>query len=201
MMNTQLKKLFNQKVIIFSLIIISLWMVSDFSERFVSHKKNNNIKTDVTTLSELAPVGITQQQKQQIITLYQKYRTEADSDKNNKSQISLTKEQQEKQQGLLQHMFVGDNKIELKAIVSRGVNAQQQALLLVSNTITGSRKIEAFINNSQVYGYQLKITKSTQVILTRLSGVSNDNEQTPNTELPKAKQVITLTMYQMTTEK
>lgn len=198
----QLKNLFNRKLTLASIILTSLWMIDDFSQRFTEASKRKNMNVDQTILTELTPTGITEQQKNQIITLYQQYRINA-ADNIPKKQQGLTAKQQTQQQGLLKQLFIGDYKLELKAVISKASEGENsielnsaRALLRVSNIISGDVKIEAFANYSQVFGYRMLIEKNTQVTLSRLLPTDEAAQADGGAQTVATEQVITLTMYQ-----
>ena len=66
-------------------------------------------------------------------------------------------------------MFIDENKLELKAVIRNDSEQLKEwyALLLVQNVKTGVENIEKYKQGSLVHGYQLKIEKNTQVILTK----------------------------------
>ncbi|MCJ8294471.1 MAG: hypothetical protein MJK15_08705, partial [Colwellia sp.] len=114
--------------------------------------------------------------------------------------------QQAKQQGQLSRFFIGDNMLELKAIISNTTknstssvaendktdalskNENSKAskeltvLLLVTNAKNNQSAIERFNNQADVYGYQLNILQNTQVVLTKKSA--------------QGQQKVILTMYE-----
>ena len=104
--------------------------------------------------------------------------------------------EQEKQQGELVSLFVGDNKLKLKAVVSyntqsvsyntqsenKAVEHSYYALIEVANLIKGERVVQKYQHKDDVFGYQLIIKQNKQVQL-----VAQNDE---------LKRIINLVMYQ-----
>jgi len=104
--------------------------------------------------------------------------------------------EQEKQQGELVSLFVGDNKLKLKAVVSyntqsvsyntqsenKAVEHSYYALIEVANLIKDERVVQKYQHKDDVFGYQLIIKQNKQVQL-----VAQNDE---------LKRIINLVMYQ-----
>lgn len=99
--------------------------------------------------------------------------------------------EQEKQQGELRSLFVGDNQLKLKAVVSYNVQQENNALekayyalIEVKDLTKGERVVQKYQHKDDVFGYQLIIKQNQQVQLVAQSG--------------EAKRIINLVMYQIT---
>jgi len=97
--------------------------------------------------------------------------------------------EQEKQQGELVSLFVGDNKLKLKAVVSYNTQSENKAvehsyyaLIEVANLIKDERVVQKYQHKDDVFGYQLIIKQNKQVQL-----VAQNDE---------LKRIINLVMYQ-----
>ena len=167
----QLKPFFLQPLPIISGLLVSVWIFTDFSERFLLDK-NSKAKSDINfEQSQLHPINISNEQQQSIISLYKEYKSEDKNGSSTKPEEGLSAEAQQQQRGILNQVFAGDKKLQLKAVIA---NDNQQlsllkALLLVSDIKTGESNIEQFVNNTQLYGYTLTIDNNTQVTLSRNS--------------------------------
>jgi len=187
-MTAELKRLLTNKLAIIVMVLTLFWLMLDSFSRF-SNKASSNIVEEVNTnITPLALPVLSRELVAQLSLKYKQYSTEKAVDLK-----GLSAEEQAKQQGLLKSLFIGDNKLVLKAVIqytadnsaaSRQAATEQTpliALIQVTNVKTGQSGIEKFKNNQQVYGYQLTIEKNTQVVLTK--------------QIEQTKQTIILTMY------
>jgi len=150
-------------------LLVFIWILADFSERFLLDKDSKPISNTNFEKIALYPLNINDKQKQNIISLYDIYKAEESNIKSEQTEQGLSVEAQSQQQGVLNQVFSGDKKLQLKAVIANDNKKQPllKALLLVTDIKTGESNIEQFINNVQVYGYTLIIDKNTQVTLTR----------------------------------
>ncbi|WDE00525.1 hypothetical protein [Thalassomonas actiniarum] len=186
-----------QPLVLISAGIALLWSFADLSERFVTDNISGNSRDKSLVHKEFLSRIISSEQQKDIAALYDKYRVTENNASQEKESVGLSLKEQQEQQGVLKQVFVGDLKIELKAVISQGapagnspiegknstVQQQLKALLLVSNAKAGTAEVQEFANNSLVHGYRLSINNNVQVSLTRT--------------LEQGEQQITLTMYQI----
>jgi hypothetical protein len=175
-----------------SLLIIVLtlfWVISDIQQRLLT---NSSVENKLATMQQVKVLPLPKANKalqEQLSSAMSPYATNAKTA--DESLNIMTDEQQSKQQGDMSTLFVGDQSIELKAVISdfsivgqaNEVDNQDKrltALLLVTNLKTNTSTIERFTNQMDVYGYTLTILQNTQVLL------SHDAHQ----------QDVTLTMYE-----
>lgn len=183
------------KLSIVTIFLTLAWVVTDVSTRL---KREYQLKVDNSEIAEILPLQLPLLDNQMVNLLsesYSQYKT-IEAVESNK-QPGMSAQEQKNQQGELQSLFIGDNKLQLKAVMkgltvgnSKSISTSNSksdtlnksaltALILTTDVKTGQKKIEKFENNSQMYGYYLSIEKNTQVIL------SNE----------KTQQEIILTMY------
>lgn len=176
-------KVFKSKLTIGIALMVSLWVLTDVNSRFVNKDKILP-KSSVRNIND--KFNLPQLNAHHMNTLqetYAKYQTDGLSAETNNKKMSA--EEQKKQNGLLNALYIDGNKLQLKAVMenktalNKSEKVQLQVLLLITNVDTGDKKVEKFTNQSLVYGYQLQIEKNTQVTLTKKQN----------------KQKITLTMY------
>ena len=125
---------------------------------------------------------------------YQKFSQNQEQQPDANTQAMSTAEQ-EKQQGELMSLFVGDNQLKLKAVVSYKVQKENNvlkharyALIEVKNLTKGDRVVQKYHHQDDVFGYQLIITKNQQVQL--IAPVVEQESKT--------KRIINLVMYKKT---
>ena len=181
----------NRFSLLTALIMVVLLFLLDMS-RFQStdnlHKKTrplNNI--DTLTLPVLTNEAFALIEK-----TYEKFQQDVNVLQNTKTQV-MSAEQQEKQQGELVSVFVGDNQLKLKAVVSYNESPQSDtskqafyALIKVINLTKGDSVIQKYFQGEDVFGYQLVIEQNQQVQL-----IAHVDEQGN-----KTKRTINLRMYQ-----
>ena len=174
-------QLLTNKLGIAVIIISLLWSIADFADRIASNNDKISKLTEKPELTALHLPMLNANEVEKLSTSYLKY----DQAKNEapEKQQGMSLAEQAKQQGELKSLFIGDNKLQLKAVIkSNSENSKAlHALILIKNVKTGEQSIEKYGQGSKVHGYQLAIAKNTQVIL------SKDNEQ--------GQQEIILTMY------
>jgi hypothetical protein len=180
-MNSQFNKLLlSNKVVLVTFIVTLLWVMFDVNERFTGQVMKKQQKHEQVAILPLHNPSISDQTLAELKKSYQQYR-QNETTKSTSSDI-LSAEQQAKQQGELKALYIGDNKLELKAIINSIVASKTQrlAMIKVTNVKTTQASLERFEHLDDVYGYQLAITNNRQVQLNNLSN---------------KKQRITLSMY------
>ena len=187
------------------LLLTLVWVLVDAKQRLFNDDENNNKQQQLSeVVGASLPVAnaVLLQELTSLLNFYQ------ENDKRDASAATnvLSAEQQAKQQGQLSRFFIGDNMLELKAIISNTTknstssvaendktdalskNENSKAskeltvLLLVTNAKNNQSAIERFNNQADVYGYQLNILQNTQVVLTKKSA--------------QGQQKVILTMYE-----
>jgi hypothetical protein len=195
-MNIQsLKHKLTNKLSIATILLTLVWVVMDSSTRL---NIKYQLKDNSSEIAEILPLEVPQLGDHMVNLLsesYAQYKSTEAVEANKQSGMSAL--EQANQKGELKTLFIGDNKLQLKAIIkgltidsSKSISNSNSkddslkkssliALILTTDVKTGQQKIEKFENNSQIYGYLLSIEKNTQVILSK----------------KQAQQEIILTMY------
>ncbi|PHS21104.1 MAG: hypothetical protein COA85_13395 [Robiginitomaculum sp.] len=193
-MLTEIKTLLTNKLAVFVMLLTLLWIALDSGSRLLINQKNNSIKNSTFNATPLVLPQPSLQTVAKLNAVYNVYRHDKKDTRISEQGLSLA--EQAKQHGELKKLFIGDNKLELKAVISVAfaqkpiqknlftkTNIQQlTALIAITNIKTGKQQIEKYANNSLVYGYLLTIEKNTQVALTKKT-------------LNGQQQSIVLTMY------
>jgi len=184
---TELKAMFSNKLTRITIVLVILWCFFDALNRFTDTAINSNDSDNAVTIAVLSAPQLSEYAFNELNKSYLQYISKTVDEKS--TQVGLTAAEQAKQQGELKSFFVGDNKLQLKAVLkvnnvdssaSSGA-AELNALILITDVKSGQAKIEKFAHNSNVYGYNLNIVKGTQVSLSKGQGLHE----------------ITLTMYEI----
>jgi len=191
MSNFTLKEILTTKLSAVIMLLTLAWLISGFTEQLAVLKTKQTKTNTYPTINNVVLPQLTAHVAQQISNVYQTYKK---SDVNEAKSTAMTAAEQLKQQGRLNKVFIGDNKLELKAVINpngannnfKETNDSLQALILVTNTKSNAQQITKFKNNTLVYGYQLIINKHTQVTLTKVNKVDKGEP---------VEQKIVLTMY------
>lgn len=172
---------FTSKISITIIVTTLIWAVSDFSNRILTSPTLNKKENRTIELAPLQLPRLNDDTLEHISTSYLKYNL-VDKDPISKN-LGMSAEEQAKQQGELNSLFVDENKIELKAVIKNEEeqNENQYVLLLIHNLKTDSIDIKKFKQGSLVHGYMLRIEKNTEIILTK--------------ETEQGQQTIILNMY------
>lgn len=187
MANVAIKQMLKQPIVLVSLLVTCVWVLSDINSRLLPNNKQTLATDNQQNAKVLAPMRLTDTEYEFITQQYLRFAREDDSE--NATEQQLTAEQQLAQQGLLQQVFINDNKLTLKAVITEQGSAKKpQAVLayaLISQTHlpTGETKIVKVVNEQQIEGFTLTIFSSTQVELVR--------------NHPQGEQRISLTMYRV----
>lgn len=214
-MNKTLRKFlierYNNKINLFILFISLLWVSVDINQRFFlkpSNYQSNNAVENIRSLHIPLLSKATTKKLEQTIAPYDQI--EKTKTQQNNTNQKMSAEQQALQTGELKTVYIGENKIELKAIISnklsitnksknKGVSKKtsQSALLQVYNSSNQQSSIEEYANYADVYGFQLTILGNTQVQLIKnvVKGDSADNNTTSKKTKNSKQQKIILTMY------
>ena len=193
-----MKSLITNKVAFLVILLTLLWCVADSRTRLLINNNNTQIKTTGFTAVALTLPQPSEQLIAKLNVAYQKYHQKINNDIIREQ--GLSEAEQAKQHGVLKKVFIGDLKLELKAVISvlnnpgedhKGVasltnKTQYVALIAITNVKSGKQKIKKFSNNSYAYDYLLTINKNTQVVLTKKASEQRQND----------KQKIVLQMYQ-----
>jgi hypothetical protein len=173
--------IFTSKLGVVVTLLALLWVFSDVNQRFTN--KNITLTKDKASYSA-SDVSLPQLSKpyaENLQKFINKYQTKIAATQ--EQSMGMSAKKQSKQNGLLNTLYIDNNKLQLKAVIQTSKESQKQlqALLLITNVNSGKQQIEKFSNNSSVYGYQLTIGKNTEVSLIR--------------KTKQKIQKITLTMY------
>jgi len=186
---TELKAMFSNKLTRITVILVILWCFFDALNRFTDKTINSNDSDNAVTIAALSAPQLSEHAFSELNKSYQQYISKTVDKKN--TQVGLTAAEQAKQQGELKSFFIGDNKLQLKAVIQ---NQPQNliALIQVENITSGIKTIEKFSPNTLVYGYKLTIEKNTQVKLSKQKSKNHNAESGQEQSNP---QEIILTMY------
>ena len=185
-MAAELKAMLSNKLSKITLVLVIIWCFFDALNRFSDKTIKSNDSANAITLSALSAPQLSDRTFSNINKSYQQYESK---DKAATKQQGLSAEEQDKQQGELKSFFIGDNKLQLKAVIQIEPQALI-ALIEVENITSGIKSIEKFSQNTLVYGYRLTIEKNTQV---KLTSQKNNNDESGQEQLNP--QEIILTMY------
>jgi hypothetical protein len=184
-----LKAMFHNKLTRITVILVILWCFFDALNRFTDTAINSNDADNAVTIAALSAPQLSERTFSEINKSYQQYISKTVDEKS--TQVGLTAAEQAKQQGELKSFFIGDNKLQLKAVIQ---NQPENliALIQVENITSGIKTIEKHSQNTLVYGYTLIIEKNTQVKLTKQKSKNHNAESGQEQSNP---QEIILTMY------
>ncbi|MDX2369997.1 MAG: hypothetical protein QNK36_16605 [Colwellia sp.] len=172
--------LLTNKVVLFTLVVTLVWIIFDVNQRFLGQAKTKTAKQEQVSIK---PMHLPNASAQNIAELTERYLQYRSNDSEKKTAIDvLSAEQQAKQQGELKALFIGDNKLELKAIFNSIVSkkAQRIVMLKVTNIKSNQQSLESYGHLDNVYGYQLNVIDNHHIELNNLSN---------------KKQLIGLSMY------
>ncbi|GAB0111513.1 hypothetical protein [Pseudoalteromonas distincta] len=188
MANITIKEVIKQPIVIISLLITFIWLLTDINSRLLAGNAKSIQNNGGQSLKALPAMVLTSAELDFITQQYQHFKR--DEDTNEQTEQQLTAEQQLAQQGLMQQVFINDNKLTLKAVIhERNTTASKSkamlayALINQTNLKTAESELIKVFNNQEIKGFTLTILSSTQVELART------HEQ--------GEQRITLTMYRV----
>jgi len=187
----ELRAMFSNKLITITVILVILWCFFDALNRFTDKSINSNDADNAVTIAALSAPQLSERTFSEINKSYQQYISKTVDEKS--TQVGLTAAEQAKQQGELKSFFIGDNKLQLKAVIQNQPK-NLIALIQVENITSGIKTIEKFSQNTLVYGYQLTIEKNTQVKLTKQKSKSKNHNAESGQEQSNPQEII-LTMY------
>ncbi len=172
-----------QPTVIISILIAGLLVINDFTERFTFSNNAADFSRELLEDVNFTSRQLSEAEVKKLVELYSKYilseEVEQAAQEENKG---LSLKQQLAQTGELSEVYVGEYKIELKAVIDAS-NSNKKALLLFTNVKTAESKIEEYQDNTLVHDFNLKVMNNTQVYLSRTHA--------------QGKQEITLNMYQV----
>lgn len=184
---TELKGMFSNKLTRITVVFVILWCFFDALNRFSDQVIDIKGADNAVTIAALSVPQLSERTFSEINKNYQHYINKNEGEKN--KQVGLTAAEQAKQQGELKSFFIGDNKLQLKAVI-QNQSKNLIALIQVENITSGIQSIEKFSQNTLVYGYMLTIEKNIQVKLT-----SQKNHNAESGQEKSNPQEIILTMY------
>ena len=171
--------------VVASVVIISLVCLYDFNNRFFDNNSTHLITMEESALPLHQNRELSDVNKENILALYERYKTKTDQE--TEEQLpGLSLQEQQNQQGILDTFFIESKKLKLKAVLNQvqGNESIFMALIEIYDSNTKVTKVETFRNNQDVFGYQLTIINNTQVLL-----INSQNEN---------KHQVTLSMYNVT---
>jgi len=178
MNNSGLLSLLTSKTAIVVIIVTLSWVGADVSERLFQGSQKNTHNDNPFNVQPMKLPSVTEETLVQIEQGYEKYRTTSTEKKADSAGMSI--EEQAKQTGELKSVFIGNKKLELKAVlteeskINQKNEKKQSVLLQVIDTEKDTSVIEKFSNLDSVYGFQLEVISNTQVQLTKQN---NDLQQ------------------------
>ena len=178
----EIKNLLTSKTSGVVVTLTLIWVILDSNSRLFINEVDVDKKNVGFVVSPLPYPMLTKEKAEEIKTLFLPYTSETPKSAN---ETIMSLEEQNKQQGKLETVYIDNNKLSLKAIlrntISQTQNKEIVALISIEDITTGEQKLEKFSHDSNIYGYRLTIESNTQVLL------SKQHEQ--------HIQKITLTMY------
>lgn len=186
--NNIMNNLITNKLGLLVIVLTFLWVTADFNSRLTT---STNLQDKNTLIGSVTPLPLPNLSRESVLSLamaYKKYQTDNDVKVPVKS-VGMSEQQQAEQKGELNSLFIGDNKLNLKAIINRNAVKHNSAtksknlvaLILIKNLVSAKSEIKQFSHNAQVQGFVLTIDKNTQVNFTK--------------QLETGEQKVTLTMY------
>lgn len=183
-----MNNLITNKLGLLVIVLTFLWVTADFNSRLTT---STNLQDKNTLIGSVTPLPLPNLSRESVLSLamaYKKYQTDNDVKVPVKS-VGMSEQQQAEQKGELNSLFIGDNKLNLKAIINRNAVKHNSAtksknlvaLILIKNLVSAKSEIKQFSHNAQVQGFVLTIDKNTQVNFTK--------------QLETGEQKVTLTMY------
>ena len=158
------------------------------SERFIFTVKTKQKQTAISNVEPLALQRLSNEDIVSIEKAYENFEHSEESKQAEKVQL-MSAAEQEKQQGELVSLFVGDNKLKLKAVVRYNKQSAENtgdhayyALIETENLTKGERVVQKYQHKDDIFGYQLIIKQNQQVqLVAKKAGV---------------QRIINLVMYQ-----
>ena len=188
MANIAIKKVIKQPIVIVSLVITLIWLLIDINSRLLAGDAQSTQNKNEQSLKALSAMALTNAEFDFITQQYEHFKRKDDVKQQTEQQ--LTAEQQLAQQGLMQQVFIDDNKLTLKAVIHKRNAAASEskttlayALINQTNLKTAKSELVKIFNKQKIKGFTLTVLSSTQVELARTHELG--------------EQRITLTMYRV----
>jgi len=179
-----IKPFLSNKLSLIAILLTSIWIVSDISSRLLFSSKTQNNTLIETDIPPLTLPQLTLSTVKKLNLAFENYKIDESV---TETTPGMSAQEQEQQAGELKSFFIGENELQLKAVISQANESKQQessqkiALVLVTNLKTGKSKVERYYNQNIIHGYTLTIDKNTQVSFAK--------------QLTNRIQQVTLTMY------
>lgn len=178
--------LFQQPIVIVSIAIGCIYAVNDFTQRFSFDNNDKNLSSQYENLTEYSPKQISSPVAEELLQRYSSFFTTSDEEIEQRENTGLTMQEQLEQSGELSEVYIGEYKIELKAVITAKEHLKK-VLLLLTNLKTNEKNIEEYLDNSFVHDFKVQIKSNTQVFLSRSHS--------------QGEQEIMLNMYQVQNSK
>ncbi|SFC52318.1 hypothetical protein [Pseudoalteromonas denitrificans] len=183
-----IQNLITNKLGLFVIVLTSLWIATDINSRLSITSETANRNTLIDAVVAFKPPQLSKVHFLDLKMAYKKYQSE-NVDSKPIQNIGMSEQDQARQKGELSNLFIGENKLTLKAVINRNISEsnttvkakQLVALILIENVKSGESEIKRFSHNDQMQGFVLTIDKNTQVNFTK--------------RLKGGEQKVTLTMY------
>jgi len=177
----------NKFPLVAALTVLFLLTLLD-SERFIFTVKTKQKQTAISNVEPLALQRLSDADIVSIEKAYENFEHSEELKQAEKVQL-MSAAEQEKQQGELVSLFVGDNKLKLKAVVRYNKQSAENtgdhayyALIETENLTKGERVVQKYQHKDDIFGYQLIIKQNQQVqLVAKKAGV---------------QRIINLVMYQ-----
>lgn len=167
-------------IVIASLLISLIWVSSDINERLVNggnfSAQPSQSYSDITV-----PVMVLTSSQKKFIEDQYSYFIVQDEEAKIQTPEQLTLEEQLKQQGLLQNVYVKDYKLTLKAVIKEQKDATgtgsmiAYALINKTHVSTGELELVKVLDGQLLEGFLVNILTSTQVELKRTHSQGEQN--------------------------
>lgn len=176
------------KLSIITMLVVLFFLILLDNDRFTTSEASKQKDLSINNAESLTMPRLSNESFALIESRYENFDQNEESKQANKTQL-MSAAEQEKQQGELVSIFIGDNQLKLRAVVSYNIQPENKAvehayyaLIEITDLIKGERVIQKYQHKDDVFGYQLIIKPNQQVQLVAQSGA--------------AKRIINLVMYQ-----
>jgi len=146
-------------------ILTAIWILGDVHTRFFTIIKSTSSQQPVNNFKPFISPQINEKQAIKLSEKYKKF--QVIDEIANESTLRMPLSKQTLQQGKLNILFLGDNKLKLKAVIQTENSLSQDyyALIEVENIVKKTKKIAKYYQDDKVLGYKLSIKNNTQVNL------------------------------------
>ncbi|CAM3837870.1 hypothetical protein [Pseudoalteromonas maricaloris] len=175
------------KIVMLTMSLTIIFCAIDFSDK--AFWASSEISPNEVDISALARVqwGISNQTISKYKESFDGYRYE-EVESSEPVEKQFTKEDEYTQSGSLTEVFVDNNVLKLKAVISKGESFQ--VIIEVENKQTGELSISQVTNNSDLFSFKVRVINTLSIELTRTIESREQKIQLTMFQLPTASQKV-----------